>query len=58
MTYKRTVFPVRMDSNAASANVRAISPSMPEQIGELGGIEPEAVHTPSLYVDYILVEDN
>ncbi len=30
----------------------------PEQIVELGDIEPEAVHTPSLYVDYILVEDN
>lgn len=30
----------------------------PEQIVELGEIEPEAVHTPSLYVDYILVEDN
>lgn len=30
----------------------------PEQIVELGNIEPEAVHTPSLYVDYILVEDN
>ncbi|MHA2847398.1 CoA transferase subunit A [Vibrio harveyi] len=30
----------------------------PEQIVELGVIEPEAVHTPSLYVDYILVEDN
>ncbi|MHA2687107.1 CoA transferase subunit A [Vibrio harveyi] len=30
----------------------------PEQIVELGDIEPEAVHTPSLYVDYILVEGN
>ncbi|MGR5139022.1 CoA transferase subunit A [Vibrio jasicida] len=30
----------------------------PEQIVELGDIEPEAVHTPSLYIDYILVEDN
>ncbi len=30
----------------------------PELIVELGDIEPEAVHTPSLYVDYILVEDN
>lgn len=29
----------------------------PEKIVELGDIEPEAVHTPSLYVDYILVED-
>lgn len=29
----------------------------PEQIVELGEIAPEAVHTPSLYVDYILVED-
>ncbi|WP_243978889.1 CoA transferase subunit A [Vibrio natriegens] len=29
-----------------------------EQIVELGDIEPEGVHTPSLYVDYILVEDN
>lgn len=30
----------------------------PEQIVELGDIESEAVHTPSLYIDYILVEDN
>lgn len=29
----------------------------PERIVELGEIMPEAVHTPSLYVDYILVED-
>jgi acetate CoA/acetoacetate CoA-transferase alpha subunit len=29
----------------------------PEQIVALGGIQPEAVHTPSLYVDYILVEE-
>ncbi|WP_394243697.1 CoA transferase subunit A [Vibrio astriarenae] len=27
-----------------------------EQIVELGDIQPESVHTPSLYVDYILVE--
>lgn len=27
-----------------------------ESIVELGGIQPEAVHTPSLYVDYIFVE--
>ncbi|MGR5165836.1 CoA transferase subunit A [Vibrio astriarenae] len=27
-----------------------------EQIVELGDIQPEAVHTPSLYVDYILME--
>ncbi|WP_264876468.1 CoA transferase subunit A [Vibrio agarivorans] len=27
-----------------------------EQVVELGDIQPEAVHTPSLYVDYILME--
>lgn len=29
----------------------------PESIVNLGDIEPESVHTPSLYVDYILTED-
>ncbi|USD42397.1 3-oxoacid CoA-transferase subunit A [Vibrio sp. SCSIO 43135] len=29
----------------------------PEQIVELGDIMPEAVHTPSLYVDYIFMEN-
>ncbi|WP_413282984.1 CoA transferase subunit A [Vibrio sp. MA40-2] len=28
-----------------------------ESIVELGEIQPEAIHTPSLYVDYILVEE-
>lgn len=30
----------------------------PEQLVELGEIAPEAVHTPSIFVDYILVEEN
>ncbi|MGY3569631.1 CoA transferase subunit A [Vibrio paucivorans] len=29
----------------------------PEQIVEIGDITPEAVHTPSLYVDYIFMEN-
>ncbi|MGL6259899.1 CoA transferase subunit A [Vibrio sp. WXL210] len=30
----------------------------PEQLVALGEIEPEAVHTPSLYIDYIFVEES
>jgi acetate CoA/acetoacetate CoA-transferase alpha subunit len=28
-----------------------------ESLVDIGNIQPEAVHTPSLYVDYILTED-